>query len=110
MAAGVGLAKGANTMRQLRSSSLVPPGFIVEHSERDGTEVRLTLRPRAGSSHCPGCGTPARRVHSRYRERWRIEATIGRLKDFRRVATRYDKLARTFLDTVTLAAIHAFWL
>ena len=34
----------------------------------------------------------------------------GRLKDFRRVATRYDKLARTFLDTVTLAAIHAFWL
>jgi transposase len=36
--------------------------------------------------------------------------TIGRLKDFHRVATRYDKLARTFLDTVALAAIYKFWL
>jgi hypothetical protein len=26
------------------------------------------------------------------------------------VATRYDKLARTFLDTVALAAIYMFWL
>src|SRR5918993_3371627 len=66
MAAGVGLAKGANAMRQLRSSSLVPSGFIVEHAERDSTEVRLTLRHRAGSSLCPGCGTAARRIHSRY--------------------------------------------
>lgn len=45
-----------------------------------------------------------------YKQRWRIEATIGRLKDFRRVATRYDKLARTFRDTVALAAIYMFWL
>ena len=53
---------------------------------------------------------PIRHDRRRYRERWRIEATIGRLKDFRRVATRYDKLARTFLDAVTIAAIYAFWL
>ena len=53
-------------MRQLRSSSLVPPGFIVEHAERDHAEVRLTLRHRAESSPCPGCGTIARRVHSHY--------------------------------------------
>ena len=53
-------------MRQLRSSSLVPPGFIVEHAERDSTEVRLTLRHRAESGLCPGCGTAARRIHSRY--------------------------------------------
>src|SRR3954449_3932942 len=66
MAAGVGLAKGANAMRQLRSLSLVPPGFTVEHAERDSTEVRLTLRHGAGSSLCPGCGTAARRIHSHY--------------------------------------------
>ena len=53
---------------------------------------------------------PIRHDRRRYRERWRIEATIGRLKDFRRVATRYDMLARTFLDAVTIAAIYAFWL
>jgi len=44
------------------------------------------------------------------KQRWRAEAAIGRLKDFRRVATRYDKLARTFRDTITLAAIYMFWL
>src|SRR3954469_6098909 len=54
-------------MRQLRSSSLVPPGFIVEHAERDRAEVRLTLRHRAGSSLCPGCGMAAGWFHSRYR-------------------------------------------
>ena len=51
-------------MRQLRSSSLVPPGFIVEHAERDRAEVRLTVRHQAGSSLCPGCGTTTRRIHS----------------------------------------------
>ena len=46
----------------------------------------------------------------RYAQRWRIEATFCRLKDFRRVATRYDKLAANFLSAVTIAAIYAFWL
>ena len=53
-------------MRQLRSSLLVPPGFIVEHAERDRAEVQLTLRHRAESSPCPGCGTAARQIHSHY--------------------------------------------
>ena len=53
-------------MRQLRSSSLVPPGLIVAHAERDHAEVWLTLRHRAESSLCPGCDTPARRIHSHY--------------------------------------------
>ena len=33
-----------------------------------------------------------------------------RLKDFRRVATRYDKLTRNFLSAFHLAAAIAFWL
>jgi transposase len=33
-----------------------------------------------------------------------------RLKDFRRVATRYDKLAANFLSAAMLAAAVAFWL
>ena len=45
----------------------------------------------------------------RYRERWRIEATFNRLKDFRRIATRYDKLARNYASAVALAAVIAFW-
>ncbi len=38
-----------------------------------------------------------------YRERNRAERLVGRLKQFRRVATRYDKLAETFLGFVHLA-------
>ena len=45
-----------------------------------------------------------------YKQRWRVEAAIGWLNDFRWVATRYDKLARTFRDTVALATIYMFWL
>src|SRR5215213_7272777 len=53
-------------MRQLRSSTLVPPGFMVEQAGRDGAALHITLRHQAGSSLCPGCGTAARRIHSRY--------------------------------------------
>jgi transposase len=40
-----------------------------------------------------------------YRERNRIERLIGHLKISRAVATRYDKLARSFLATLYIAAI-----
>ncbi|TBN37713.1 IS5/IS1182 family transposase, partial [Paracoccus subflavus] len=33
-----------------------------------------------------------------------------RIKDFRRVATRYDKLARTYTAAIALAAIVTWWL
>ena len=39
-----------------------------------------------------------------YRERNRVERLVGKLKQFRRVATRYDKLAATFLSFVQLVA------
>ncbi len=39
-----------------------------------------------------------------YKLRWRIENAFNRLKDFRRIATRYDRLARNYLASVCLAA------
>jgi putative transposase len=44
-----------------------------------------------------------------YRERNKVERCVGLLKQFRRVATRYEKTARNFLGMATLAAI-AVWL
>lgn len=46
----------------------------------------------------------------RYRGRHLIENAFCRIKDFRRVATRYDKLAANFLSGVALATAIAFWL
>lgn len=45
----------------------------------------------------------------RHRDRWRIKAAFCRLKDFRRVATRYDKLAANYASVVALAPVVAFW-
>jgi transposase len=45
-----------------------------------------------------------------YTERRRIENAFSRLKDFRRTATRYDRLARNFLASICLAAALVWWI
>jgi transposase len=44
------------------------------------------------------------------RRRHRIENAFSRLKDFRRIATRYDKLARNFLASVCIVAVIVWWI
>ena len=44
-----------------------------------------------------------------YKGRNIIERAFSHLKDWRRVATRYDKLARNFRATVILASIMRWW-
>jgi transposase len=45
-----------------------------------------------------------------YKYRHRIENAICRIKDFRRIATRYDKLARNFLAAICLVAAIVWWI
>jgi transposase len=45
-----------------------------------------------------------------YRQRHRIENAFCRLKDFRRIATRYDKLARNFLASICIVAAIVWWI
>lgn len=44
-----------------------------------------------------------------YKLRWRIENAFNRLKDFRRIATLYDRLGRNYLSSVCLVASIAWW-
>jgi len=46
----------------------------------------------------------------RYRDRNATERVFCRLKDFHRIATRYDKLATNFLGAIHLIAAVTFWL
>lgn len=46
----------------------------------------------------------------RYRQRHKIENAFARLKDWRRVATRYDRCPKVFLSACALAAVVMFWL
>ena len=48
--------------------------------------------------------TPVRYDKRRYKRRNRIEIMFGRLKDWRRVATRYNRCPDVFLSAIALAA------
>ena len=45
-----------------------------------------------------------------YRDRNATERMLSRLKDFRRIATRYDKLAQNFLAAIQLTTTVCYWL
>lgn len=79
----------------------------------DANRLRATLRDQGTTPVIPGRRNrkrPIRYDERRYKDRLRVEAVFCRLKDFRRIATRYDKLARNYLSAVALAAAVAFWL
>ena len=45
-----------------------------------------------------------------YRQRHKIENMFGRLKDWRRIHTRYDRCAHTYLSAICIAATVIFWI
>ena len=45
-----------------------------------------------------------------YRQRHRIENMLGRLKDWRRIATRYERCAHAFFSAICIAASVTLWL
>jgi transposase len=69
--------------------------------------VRAELRRRAIRTVIPTRSNQRRRPgfdRAAYTERNRVERCVGRLKQFRRVATRYEKRACNYLALVRLAA------
>lgn len=86
---------------------------LVADRAYDANVLRRSLRDSGIKPLIPAKQNRIVKIHhdkEAYKQRWRVEAAIGRLKDFRRVTTRYDKLARTFRNTVALATIYMFWL
>ncbi|WP_430442345.1 IS5 family transposase [Shinella sp.] len=45
-----------------------------------------------------------------YRQRHKVENLFAKLKDWRRIATRYDRCAHTFFSAISIAAAVIFWL
>jgi transposase len=45
-----------------------------------------------------------------YKQRNLVERMVARLKDWRRIATRYDRCAHTFMSAICIAATVIFWL
>jgi len=45
-----------------------------------------------------------------YKKRHRVENLFANLKDWRRIATRYDRCPHTFFSSICIAAAVIFWL
>jgi len=79
----------------------------------DADWFRDALRAKGIKPCIPGRKSrlePIKYDKRRYRRRSRIEIMFGRLKDWRRVATRYDRCPTAFLSAVALAATVIFWM
>lgn len=69
---------------------------VVEPLERGGKQVVIPSRENAKK--------PREYDRDLYKERHLVENFFARLKQFRAIATRYDKTARNFLGAIYLAA------
>jgi putative transposase len=74
---------------------------LVEKMKERGTQIVIPAKQNRKIQRAYGTDL--------YKERNRIERFFNKLKQFRRVATRYDKLLANFMGFVKLAAI-AIWL
>jgi transposase len=96
------LIKAAGPFRRLLADKGYDAAHLRRHLAERGTEAVI---PSTASRKAPipyDAGA--------YKERNRVERMWCRLKDFRRIATRYDKLARNYLSAVLIAATYAYWL
>src|SRR3546814_15552088 len=83
----------------------------------DGSDDADWLRDAMQEKGITPC-SPGRKIRNktvkydkrRYERLNRIEIMFGRLKDWRRVATRYDRCPRAFFSAIALAATVIFWL
>ncbi len=91
---------------------LPPATALVADRGYDAQAIIDLVRSHGGCAHIP---TQKDRKVQRsidpaiYRQRNQVERFFCKLKHFRRIATRFDKLARNFLAAVLLASIR-LWL
>ena len=90
-----------------------PPKRMLGDKAYDSAELREELNGRGPRPVIPNRSNrkqPYSFSKRLYKLRWRIEAAFNRLKDFRRIATRYDRLARNYLASVCLIAALVWWI
>ena len=81
--------------------------YVIADKGYDGDRLLRTIKDQGGEAVIPPkSNRKVQRPYDKqlYRERNHIERLLGRLKQCRRIATRYDKTARNFLALLHLAA------
>jgi len=93
---------------QRRGRPALRPRYLAADKAYGSRAFRAWLRRRGIQPTIPRkSNQPRGRPHNvgRYKQRNHIERFFARLKQFRAVATRYDKRASSYLATVMIAAI-----
>jgi len=86
---------------------------LIADKAYDANSLRQLLADQGARAVIPSTASRSQPIpynKTVYRQRNMIERMFARLKDFRRIATRYDKLARNFLAGALLAATVIWWL
>ena len=94
-------------------SSLPDVDWLLGDRGYDADWFREALKDKGIRACIPGRkqrNNAVRYDKHRYKRRNRIEIMFGRLKDWRRVATRYDRCPKVFLSAIALAALVSYWL
>jgi transposase len=92
--------------------TIAPPKRLLADKAYDADSLRNWLAERRVQAVIPSNATrrtPYPLDKIAYRRRNLIERMFCRLKDWRRIATRYDRTARNFLSALALAAAVTFW-
>lgn len=86
--------------------------LVIADTAYDSDALRAVVADKGATAVIPNNPSRAQKYpidEVVYEERHLVECCISKLKQFRRVATRYEKTARNYLAVVTLAAI-ILWL
>ena len=93
--------------------ALPPVDWLIADRGYDADWFREALKDKGIQPCIPGRKTRGKAMRydqRRYKRRNRIEIMFGRLKDWHRIATRYDRCPKVFLSAITLATAVIFWL
>lgn len=98
---------------RLLLGSLPPAKTLIADKGYDSGWFRQALLVRGIAPCIPSSRSrniPISHDKALYRLRHRIENMFAKLKDWRRVSTRYDRCAHAFKAAITIAAIVSFWI
>ena len=97
----------------LMIDALPPAKELLADKGYDANWFRHALAERGITACIPSKSNrkePIEHDRELYRQRHKIENMFGRLKDWRRIHTRYDRCAHTFMSAICIAAAVIFWL
>jgi transposase len=90
----------------------MPARIVMADTAYDADHLRKAIADKGAIAVIPNNPSRARKYpldKHLYKQRHLVECCFSKLKQFRRVATRFEKTARNYLAIVTLAAI-VLWL